>query len=139
MAQPVPPLQPNGSTVTLIYTSYVEHIIPVPKSVILDNSSSAKEEVFQFSVGGFMFSGAFWLGAELIYTKGYTEGYKDPFFLGCVAFVLCGSILAITVFNHAKTRQTRLEKCIPEDLIKLLRDGKPLPLAVKEFPQPDDS
>ena len=31
------------------------------------------------------------------------------------------------------------EEFIREGLIKLLRDGKPLPLAVKEFPQPDDS
>ena len=116
MAQPVPPLQPNGSTVTLIYTSYVEHIIPVPKSVILDNSSSAKEEVLQFSFGGFIFSGAFWLAAEQLYTEGYTEGYKDPFFLGLVVCVVGGVVLAISGFRQAKRRVTRLENCIPPEL-----------------------
>jgi len=42
-------------------------------------------------------------------------------------------------FPYGHQKKSNQEAFIREGLIKLLRDGKPLPLAVKEFPQPDDS
>lgn len=102
---------PKGATIENNYHKLQEDICPVPKSAIHDNSSSAKEEVWQYSVGGFMFSGSFWLGLERL----LTEGCKDSIFLICIAFSICGGLLAITGFRQAKRRVTRLEKFIPKE------------------------
>lgn len=101
----------TGAVIQNTYHSMDEEVCPVPKSAIIDNSSSALEEIWQFSVGGFMFSGAFWLGFE----RYFTEGKGDPLFLSCLAFVICGAVLAFTGYRQAKRRVARLEKYTPKD------------------------
>ena len=104
--------KPNdtGAVIQNTYHSLNEEVCPVPRSAIADNSTSALEEVWQFSLGGFMFSGAFWLGFERL----MTEGYKDFLFLACIAFVISGALLAFTGYRQAKRRISRLEKYIPD-------------------------
>ena len=101
----------TGSTIQNNYYQMQEDVCPVPKSAILDNSASAREEIWQFSLGGFMFSGSFWLGAERL----YTEGATDPLLWICGACAVCGGLLAITGFRQAARRVSRLEKYIPKD------------------------
>lgn len=101
----------QGAMIDNQYHSMKEDICPVPKSAILDNSASAAEEVWQFSVGGFMLSGAFWLGFERL----LTIGIHDSVLWICIAFVICGSVLAFTGYRQAKRRVARLEKYIPDE------------------------
>ena len=100
-----------GATVQNTYHNRVEEICAVPKNEILDNSRAAMEEVWQYSIGGFLFSGAFWLGFERL----MTEGPKDVLFLSCIAPVICGSVLAITGYRQARRRVTRLAQYLPDN------------------------
>ncbi|SMX31618.1 hypothetical protein OCA8868_00452 [Octadecabacter ascidiaceicola] len=101
----------TGAIIENTYHSLNEEVCPVPKSAILENSSSALEEIWQFSVGGFLFSGAFWLGLERL----LTVGKDDALFLACIAFVICGGVLAVSGYRQAQRRVSRLEKYIPND------------------------
>lgn len=77
---------------------------------IRDASVSIRDEVFQFSVGGFLFSGSFWLGLERL----VTVGYFDALFLGCVAFGISGAVSTYFGYKQAKRRLNRLEMYLPK-------------------------
>ena len=93
------------------YHTATHDIVGVPVMEINDSASSAAEEIAQFSIGNFLASGAFWLGAERL----ITNGYKDVLFISCIAFFICGVVLAVTGFRQAKRRVTRLKRYIPND------------------------
>ena len=79
---------------------------------IKDSTSAAKEELVHFSLGNILASGAFWLGAERL----ITVGYDDALFLSCIAFLICGIVLAITGYRQSIRRVTRLERYVPENM-----------------------
>jgi len=106
-----PPVAPNGATLASNYIENSQDVVGVPVREIQDSMESAKEEVWQFLAGGFLFSGAFWLGFERI----VTEGYKDALFLSCIPCVICGAILAITGYRQAMRRVNKLRSFIPDN------------------------
>ena len=78
---------------------------------IRDAVPSIKEEIVQTALGGFMASGSFWLGLERL----FTIGYKDPLFLACIAFFVCGSVLMVVGARQGLRRVSRLERYLPEN------------------------
>lgn len=100
----------SGARLEPKYHAQEQDIVGVPVMDIRDASSSAKEEVLQFSVGGFLASGAFWLGVERL----LTVGYSDALFLVCIAFFICGVVLAYVGFRQTMRRVSRLERYLPE-------------------------
>ena len=101
----------DGAKLQVNYHQNEQDVVGVPVMAIRDSISSAKEEVIQYSVGGFMFSGAFWLGFERV----LTVGFKDAVFLSCIAFCICGACLTIFGFRQALRRVTRLERYVPDE------------------------
>jgi len=101
----------NGAQLEPVYHHNKQSIVGVPVMDLREASSSAVEEVAQFSVGGFLASGAFWLGVERL----VTEGGTDALFLACIAFFICGGVLALTGFRQSLRRVRRLERYIPQD------------------------
>ena len=107
----VTPTSDSGAQFELQYHKSKQAVVGVPVTEIRDASSSAVEEVLQFSFGNFLASGSFWLGIE----RWATMGYLDPLFLGCVSAFVCGIILSITGFRQARRRLSRLMRYIPND------------------------
>ena len=105
------PGEDGGAQYVAKYHKLTHDVVGVPVMDIKDSISSAVEEVAQFSIGNFLASGAFWLGTERL----ITDGYKDALFLSCIAFFICGAVLAITGFRQARRRVTRLSRYIPND------------------------
>ena len=101
----------DGATLDPNYIPNSQDVVGVPVREIEDSMDSAKEEVWQFSAGGFLFSGAFWLGFERI----VTEGFKDVLFLSCIPCVICGAVLALTGYIQAMRRVNKLKKFIPNN------------------------
>ena len=101
----------SGAQYKVKYHKLTHDVVGVPVIDIKDSISSAVEEVAQFSIGNFLASGAFWLGTERL----IINGYKDVLFLSCIAFFVCGVVLAITGFRQALRRVTRLSRYIPND------------------------
>lgn len=99
----------QGSTLNPVYLHNQHEIVGVPVNDIRDASSSAKDEIFQISAGGFLFSGAFWLGFERL----FTVGWKDSLLWVCVSCCLCGAILAFFGYRQSLRRVARLERYIP--------------------------
>ncbi len=66
----------TGATLSPDYKESIQEVVAVPVVEIEDASSSAFEEVAQFSIGSFFVSGGFWLGIERV----FTEGFKDTLF-----------------------------------------------------------
>lgn len=107
----VTPIGGEGAKLTPEYHELKQHVVGVPVMEIKDATASAKEEVAQFSIGGFLFSGAFWLGIE----RFFTVGYSDTLFGWCIAFVICGAVLGIVGLRQTIRRVSRLERYIPVD------------------------
>lgn len=101
----------GGARLDSEYHSATQTVVPVPVSEIKDASASATEEIVQFAVGGFMFSGAFWLGLERL----FTEGIKDPLLAVCVLSCVFGAVLGFAGFRQAQRRVKRLERYCPKD------------------------
>ena len=102
--------EPKGATLRSNYKENSQDVVGVPVPDIKESVDSAKEEVWQFSAGGFLFSGAFWLGFERL----VTEGYQDALFLSCIPCLICGIVLAVTGYRQAMRRVNKLRKYIPE-------------------------
>lgn len=106
----VTPGNDGGAQYIAKYHKMTHDVVGVPVMEIKDSMRSAVEEVAQFSVGNFLASGAFWLGTERL----ITDGHEDPLFLSCIAFLICGVVLAITGFRQARRRVNRLSRYIPD-------------------------
>ena len=107
-------VQPSSGASPQLKPQYYDTDQPmvlVPVMDIRDASSSAKEEVAQFSAGGFFASGSFWLGLERL----MTVGHEDSVFLCSIAFFICGSILGIVGLRQTMRRVSRLERYLPND------------------------
>lgn len=99
----------QGSTLRAVYLHNQHEVVSVPVNEIRDASSSAKDEIFQLSAGGFLFSGAFWLGFE----RFFTVGWRDSLLWISVVCCLCGAILAFFGYRQSLRRVARLERYIP--------------------------
>lgn len=99
----------HGATLDSNYLENSQDVVGVPVPDIKESVESAKEEVWQFSAGSFLFSGAFWLGFERL----VTEGVNDALFLSCIPCIVCGAVLALTGYRQAMRRVNKLKKFIP--------------------------
>ena len=100
----------DGSQFLPTYHNTKQDMGAVPIVDIRDASSFAKEEVAQFGVGGFLASGAFWMGLERL----VTVGWYDTLFLCSCAFFVAGGVTAFFGYRQTIRRITRLERYIPE-------------------------
>ena len=79
---------------------------------IKDSTDSAREEIYQFSFGNFLVSGAFWLGTERL----VTEGLGDFLLWVCVIALFSGSLLFYTGYKQSQRRLARLMRYVPPDI-----------------------
>ena len=106
-------LRQDGARLESRYHQKEQDVVGVPVGDIRDASSSANEEVLQFTVGTFFASGAFWLGIERV----LTEGWDDPVVWVCGVTVVFGLVLSITGFRQSQRRVRRLERYCPDETL----------------------
>ena len=106
----------SGASIVARYYSRESNIVGVDMMDLRDLKSDQNEDFWQFSIGGFLCSGSFWLGIERIVTIQAWE--KDALFLMCAAAFFAGLILAGFGFRRLKRRQSRIDH--------IIRTAKPL-------------
>jgi hypothetical protein len=76
-----------------------------------DFMESSTEELGQFSIGGFLASGSFWLGIErLVTVPRALEG--DILFWICVVAFIAGATIGFFGFRQLQRRQRRIGRII---------------------------
>jgi hypothetical protein len=106
-------LRPDGARLDPRYHKNEQDIVGVPVTDLRDATSSATEELWQFTAGSFFASGAFWLGFERL----ATEGWRDPLVWVCGISICFGLVLGVTGYRQSARRVRRLERYCPDEAV----------------------
>lgn len=102
----------DGARLVTSYHHRQQHAVSVNMEDLRDFRDSSTEEFWQFSLGGFLASGSFWLGVERFVT--IPEWQEDILFWVCFFAFIAGSCIGFFGLRQLRRRRGRIDSIIKE-------------------------
>jgi hypothetical protein len=100
----------SGAKLNTKYHDREQHVVSISMDDLRDFKTSSTEEFIQFSIGGFLASGSFWLGIERFVT--IAKWQSDFLFWLCAISFVAGTVIGIFGWRQLARRKGRIESII---------------------------